>query len=104
MLKFTRTEHYPHISLQAATGFIPVFVDESDPRDAAVQFAENYIGGWSPFKGFEVNPETHSITYPGDPEYLPLAFAKLREETIWVYPYAWVLVERNGKCEISRMD
>lgn len=88
-------------------GFIPMFLDENDPRSAREQFQHSYAhgGGWEPFEGFRYNSETKTITYPGDMPLKAIASTRLREETILVFPHAWVLVEQlNGAYEISRMD
>lgn len=90
-------------------GFIPQFLTESDPRSVAEQFNESYAhgGGWQPFGAtqWKFNAETGSLTYPGDPSYSPVAKATLREETIWVYPHAWVCIaQADGSFEVARMD
>jgi hypothetical protein len=86
-------------------GYIPTFLNSSDKRSAAKQFDANYIGRWRPLKGFEMNPETFSIKYPGDPKLLPIAVATLRQERIFIYESAWVaIVQPDGTFEFSRMD
>lgn len=102
MLKFDMLDGHDSYEL----GFIPSFLSESDPRPAAEQFAENYAhgGGWSPMNGWQLR-EDNSIRYPGDPAYNPIAKAQLRDETIYVYPSAWVyIVHPDRSFEISRMD
>jgi len=87
-------------------GLIPHFLHDTDARPAREQLDANYShgGGWSPMPGFKMFPDK-SIQYPGDPPMQPIARMKLREETIYVYPYAWVaIVKPDGKFEISRMD
>ena len=104
------TENYPKIQLrrlQEAIGFIPNFLFKSDPRSAAKQFNDRYAhgGGWRPLEGFELNRETFSITYPGDPSHFPIAELSFRDERIFIYPHAWVMIlQPNGDYEISRMD
>jgi hypothetical protein len=88
-------------------GLIPTFLDPDDPRPAREQLDANYSfgGGWSPLPGFTYREDDRSIKYPGDPRMLPLAGAKLRHETILVYPHAWVLIlQKDGSFEIARMD
>lgn len=88
-------------------GFIPSFLSEADPRPAREQLDSNYRhgGGWRPFDGFTFDPVTRTIQYPGDPLFHPLAVTKLREELIYVFPHAWVLIlQQDGTWEISRMD
>lgn len=87
-------------------GLIPMFFDEQDPRPAREQAHESYAhgGGWYRFHGFEMLPDG-SLQYPGDPAMQVLATAKLRDETINVYPSAWIaVVQSDGSFEVSRMD
>jgi len=87
-------------------GFIPCFLLESDPRPVREQFNERYAhgGGWQPFQGFNVN-ERKGLTYPGDPTFYPVAKITFRDEIIYIYPYAWVMIEQtDGSVEIARMD
>lgn len=87
-------------------GIIPNFLNENDPDPAREQFNYHYShgGGWRPFNGFTMN-EDKSITYPDDPPLPLLAEAKFRNETIRIYPHAWVaIVQEDGEFEISRMD
>jgi hypothetical protein len=87
-------------------GFIPHFFSESDPRSARDQAHENYAhgGGWHKFKGFTLDADQR-LCFPGDPALQPLARATLHEETILIYPRAWVaIVQPNGDFEVSRMD
>jgi hypothetical protein len=88
-------------------GFIPEFLWEHDQRPAKEQFNERYAhgGGWQPFEGFWVGSEDKSLNYPEDPPILPVAKIKFRQETIYVYPHAWVMiVQADGSHEIARMD
>lgn len=87
-------------------GLIPTFLNANDPKSAKEQFNTNYShgGGWRAFEGFRVD-EDMSIQYPGDPKYHPIAKCRFRNENIYVYPYAWVLVmQDDGTHEMSRMD
>lgn len=111
-------QHYRQPSLINAVGFIPSFLSNDDPRPAAEQFRANYIDGWQPTSvGFKLAPgvkikgintewfEVPALTYPGDPKLPPLAYARLRDELIIVYPSAWVMVlQPDGSHEIVRMD
>ncbi len=86
-------------------GLIPQFLNAEDARPSREQFQANYkFGGWRPFKGFMLLPDSN-ITYRGDPPYQLLAETKLREETIRIYACAWVMIRQaDGQFEISRMD
>lgn len=92
---------------EEAVGLLPLIFQDWDPRPAKEQAAERYAygGGWFPFTGFEMNPETKAITYPGDPSHHPIAHTQLRDETIYLYPHSWVaVVQKDGSFEIMRMD
>lgn len=87
-------------------GMIPYFLTPADPRPAREQFDENYQhgGGWKVFKGHSMDPDG-TLHYPGDPALPPLAEAKLRDETIRFYDYAWVsITQPDGTFEVCRMD
>lgn len=96
-------------------GLIPGFLFEEDERPARDQINERYAhgGGWRPMEGWHHSNEGGGlesdflllIQYPGDPVYEPIAMTKLHNETIWVYPYAWVAIESaKGEVEITRLD
>ena len=88
-------------------GLIPYFLTEEDPRSAREQFDANYQhgGGWRPLEGWKFDTKTLGLTYPGDPELMPIAFTMLREEKILFYPYAQVMVlQPDMSFEVSRMD
>lgn len=87
-------------------GFIPSFINESEPRPAREQFDANYRhgGGWRPFDGFKMNKD-HSLKYPGDPALKPMARMSLRHEVIFIYEWGWVaVVQPDGSFEVCRMD
>lgn len=87
-------------------GYIPQFISEDDPRTAAEQFNSSYAhgGGWQPMSGWTMGTDG-GLKYPGDPKIMPVASAKLREEEIFVYPYAWVAIRQpDGKYEVARID
>lgn len=88
-------------------GEIPFWLDERDPRPARQQLHDNYRhgGGWHPFEGFILNLKDYTINYPGDPPQHPIAFMRLRKETIIMYHHAWVLIlQPDDSFEICRMD
>lgn len=86
-------------------GFIPSFLYEDDPRSVREQFNERYVSGWSPFKGFTYDPETFTLTYPEDPPLEAISTMTFRDETIHIYPHAWVaVVQKDGTYEVCRMD
>ena len=87
-------------------GLSPSFLDEDDPRPACEQFDANYQhGGWVPMDGFKLNHKTFTLTYPGDPPYQPLAMIALRQERIFIYEYAFVMVlQPEGLFSVARLD
>lgn len=88
-------------------GYIPSFLDENDPRPAYEQFDDRYRhgGGWRPFEGFTL-AEDLTLHFPGDPPFKPLAWTTLREEVIFIYQHAWVLIWHlpTKQWEVARMD
>jgi hypothetical protein len=86
-------------------GFIPSFLNDADPRPAAEQFNANYkFGGWRPFDGFTLL-SGDILKYPGDPPIRPLAMTILRDEEIFFYEHAWVMIkQKDGSWQVSRMD
>ena len=87
-------------------GLIPYWLNEDDPTSARDQFDRNYRhgGGWHPFKGFTLKSD-NSISYPGDPNYIPIAQIKFRDELICIYDHAWVaIIQPDRAYEICRMD
>lgn len=103
---WTATKHLPgHMPMIDVLGLIPHFMDEDDPRPAAAQIRDGYIGGWSPAKGFTLMPESHALVYPGDPDLLPMCESALRDERIFVYACGWTLIlQPCGSFEVSRLD
>lgn len=91
-------------------GFIPLFLDEDDPRPAREQLDANYQhgGGWRPIQGFKMSTDgRYKITYPGDPTLSPIACTQLHlKEMIIVYEHALIaIVDVNSETfEIARMD
>ena len=86
-------------------GFLPTFFKADDDRPAKEQADARYISGWNNFTRFHFDAATLSLYYPGDPPMHPLAVATLRDEKIYLYPHAWVLIlQPNGNYEVSRMD
>jgi hypothetical protein len=85
-----------------ALGFIPSFLSEDDPRPAREQMQANY--GWRPFEGFTLNKDM-SLSYDGDPDYQPLAIARLRKEFIVFYEHEFLMImHSDNDFEIARVD
>jgi hypothetical protein len=92
---------------QEDLGLLPAFFDEGDPRTAKEQAAANYAhgGGWCPQDGWELSEDQMTAVYPGDPPQRALAVATLRDETLLLFPHAYVaIVQPDGAFEMARMD
>jgi hypothetical protein len=89
-------------------GYIPNFLDESDPRGAVEQLHENYMhgGGWHPYEGFTMLPNGNlKSSFPEDPDTQLLAEIQFRHEVVRVYQHAWVaVVQPDGSYAVARMD
>ncbi len=87
-----------------AWGVIPEFLNENDRRSAKAQFNDKYIGGWHHFPKFKFDAE-HNLKYPGDPVMRPLSVMFFRDEVLYIYESAWVVImQLDGSWEVSRMD
>lgn len=87
-------------------GIIPHFISIFDERPVAVQIDENYShgGGWRKANGFTMDADG-TIQYKGEKPLPVLAEAKLRDETLRFYDYAWfAIVQSDGTFEIARLD
>jgi hypothetical protein len=88
-------------------GFIPSFVSTDDPRSAKEQLDSNYQhgGGWHSMPGFMLDLDGLLLTYPGDPPLHPRALAKIRDETVIIYPHDWVVIlQQDESFDVCRMD
>ena len=88
-------------------GLILGFLDTADPRTAKEQFDAHY--GWSKFEGFTFDEKTTELTYGdeegSDPPLKPISVLFFRDETVVLFPHAWVMVVQPDKTwEICRMD
>jgi hypothetical protein len=88
-------------------GFLPTFFSERDQRPAREQIDTAYAhgGGWRPQPGFNFNQHTFTMQYPGDPVFLPLARAYLRDELIILYEHEYLaIIQPDGSFEIGRVN
>ena len=93
----------------SAAGLLTEFFDENDPRSAREQLDANYIhgGGVRPFTGFDVVMPNGvpSLHYPGDPALNVISQAKMRDESLYLFPYSWVLIMHGDKVVVvTRCD
>ena len=88
-------------------GFIPAWVDASD-TSMCDQINDNYGhgGGWRDFDGFDVNPLSGDMHFPGDPVTIPIAAYRSANEVLWFYRYSWVSVKNldSGEIRVARID
>lgn len=87
-------------------GFLPSFLSEENPDNAAEQYDTAYVGGWRPQPGWKFDPKTLRAQYPGDPPKYPFAMTTLHDtEVILFYPHAYVLIQQaDDSFEMARMD
>ena len=101
--------------VRQALGFVPQMLSAYDPRYASQQLNAHYVhgGGWRPFRGFSFVPNKGvigdappRIQYPGDPPYVAIAGAQIRNEWIFVFDHGWILVldTKTTAFEVCRMD
>lgn len=88
-------------------GLLPFMLDENDPASAREQFDRNYQhgGGWrSSSLRFQLT-EDDWLLYSPDPPLPPVARTRLRQESIVLYPHAWVaIIQPDRSFEACRMD
>lgn len=87
-------------------GLLPYMLDADSPISARDQFDANYQhgGGWRAFRGHTLNAD-NTLSYPGDPDLIPVARTRLRDELIIVYDHAWVaILQPDRSFEVCRMD
>lgn len=88
-------------------GYLPSFVSDDDPRPIREQLDAHYQhgGGWRPMQGWSLDVDSGVIEYPGDDPLAPVASIEIRDETLLIYRYAWVVIlQKDGSFEIARMD
>lgn len=90
-------------------GFLPMFLNDSNPKDAVTQLNDSYAhgGGWHDFKGFELikQGDRYALAYPGDPPMRELARTKLRNELVVLFEASWVaVIQPDETFRVARMD
>lgn len=98
--------HIPMDRLIESLGWIPTFIDARNPDTAQEQFNRSYShgGGWQPLGGWTMQDDG-TLEYPEDPPLKPIAVVAVGEQTVRVYPHAWVSVRNpDGTYEVCRMD
>ena len=105
MINFELINNGVGCNIDDIIGDIKFFASEGIDIPLKEQFDKNYSfgGGWNPMEGFTMKDTC--LIYPNDPPLKPIAKASFRNQTIYVYNYAWVaIVEKDGSFEASRMD
>jgi hypothetical protein len=86
-------------------GIIPSFLNEDDTRSAKEQIDSHYVGGWNSFEGFTLDAQNMQLKYTGDPPLKPLSAMSFRDEMLFMYEYAWVLImQKDGSYDVARLD
>lgn len=89
-------------------GDIPVWLSADNPGSAVDQLDAEYRpigGGWRDVKGFQLDVDAGTLTYPGDPARRLIASATLRAETILFFDGAWVaVVQPDQTFRVARID
>lgn len=89
-------------------GLIPTFLAPSSslPAREQLDYAYSHGGGWRPLNDvFTLGEDNQLISKYDEPDLHPLAQTKLRDEEIFFYDHAWVVIKQpDGSFEVSRMD
>jgi hypothetical protein len=108
MLNFRLTGHGLATGkpLEYIVGVLPRFIDPDSVLNARSQMdvAYQHGCGWQPSERFALDPASKALICTDEVRLPPLAVARLRDETIYVYDRAWVaVVQPDGSCEINRL-
>lgn len=89
-------------------GWLPMIFMDSDDRRAQEQADDRYKhgGGWVPMEGWIIDYDNAAqLEYPGDLPIKPIAFTRLKDQLVFLYPYSIVaIIERDKSFEVARMD
>jgi len=91
--------------------FFPQLLDESDPRPAADQINERYVGGWNSRMRFGVTcePGTMTLRYTddraGEVTISPMSVMTFRHETLALFQSHYVVImQPDESWDIARLD
>ena len=98
-----------HFSPLAPAGYLPLMLDERDPRSVQEQLNESYAhgGGWNSFSGFTLVERAgkYALSYPGDPLMLEVSRAQFRDQLLVLFQYSWLGIIEEGKLiDAARVD
>ncbi len=98
-----------HFSPLAPAGYLPLMLDERDPRSVQEQLNESYAhgGGWNSFSGFTLVERggNYALSYPGDPLMLEVSRAQFRDQLLVLFQYSWLGIIEEGKLlDVARVD
>lgn len=91
-------------------GALATFIDIMDERSAKEQIEAAYpFGGWASntIKGFKLDTKTGALSFPGDPDLVPLFGTVTRGgEVVTVYSHAIVSIVQptTMEFEVARLD
>lgn len=98
-----------HFSPLAPAGYLPLMLDERDPRSVQEQLNESYAhgGGWNSFSGFILSKRggKYALSYPGDPLMLEVSRAQFRDQLLVLFQYSWLgIIENDELLDVARVD
>lgn len=98
-----------YFSPLAPAGYLPLMLDERDPRSVQEQLNETYAhgGGWNSFPGFTLieSAGKYALSYPGDPPMREVSRAQFRNQTLVLFQASWLGIIEDGKLlDVARVD
>ena len=98
-----------HFSPLAPAGYLPLMLDERDPRSVQEQLNDSYAhgGGWNSFSGFTLvkRGREYALSYPGDPLMLEVSRAQFRDQLLVLFQYSWLgIIENDELLDVARVD
>lgn len=98
-----------HFSPLAPAGYLPLMLDERDPRSVQEQLNESYAhgGGWNRFSGFVLSKRggKYALAYPGDPLMLEVSRAQFQDQLLVLFQYSWLaIIENDELIDVARVD
>jgi hypothetical protein len=100
-------ENYPKDFVLNALGPVPNLLNANDVRQVHEQLNEILAAGWNPEGdklGWQFNAD-ESLSYPGMPPVMPVAFAQHGLEKVYMYPAQWmVILQLDGSYQVGRIE
>ena len=98
-----------HTPTEELVGLLPYWVNEyadlsNHPRTFIKGVLDSYGFPSPPMTGGEVDAETGTFSYPGDPDMSPIAVSRLEGMTVYYYHYAMISFVTKNFTEMYRLD